>query len=383
MANEAKKRRTLMWIQGRRRGGAKSLARHLQKPENEAVRIHDIEGFAFDDLFGGTLDKALKQMEATGYGKGNKRNLYHAILAPAYGETLSDEQRKTMIAYYIDRMGFQGLQYCAVEHWKKGKQHFHLVFNIIHPITGKIDELKWTKRKEWQISRDLEHIFGHKSPTPKGKSAHPWEMQRGTRQGIDPRKMRKEVTAIFNQSQTTKDFIANLEKAKLTLTRSDKNKLVLVDKAGDIHGLMRRIEGKKLADLRQKFSGIEKTNLPDMAETIKARQRTAPKAGRSCQKYIAPQKVRTPVQKASPTSQPQPHKPALKTTTFTKAAKSTTNRIDLPKRRPAALPKPKKGWPLQAVIDWEAWGHAEPQRFFFKWPDLAPDGFVFSYKPNR
>jgi len=29
-----------------------------------------------------------------------------------------------------------------------------------------------------------------------------------------------------------------------------------------------------------------------------------------------------------------------------------------------------KGWPDNAVIDWEAWGHKSPPRFFAKWPEL-------------
>jgi hypothetical protein len=31
----------------------------------------------------------------------------------------------------------------------------------------------------------------------------------------------------------------------------------------------------------------------------------------------------------------------------------------------------KKVWPEAAIIDWEAWGHLFPRRFFIKWPELA------------
>jgi translation elongation factor EF-Ts len=38
-----------MWIGGRRRGGAKALADHLRRTdENESVKVLKIEGFAFD-----------------------------------------------------------------------------------------------------------------------------------------------------------------------------------------------------------------------------------------------------------------------------------------------------------------------------------------------
>ncbi|MCL2473717.1 MAG: relaxase/mobilization nuclease domain-containing protein [Alphaproteobacteria bacterium] len=31
----------------------------------------------------------------------------------------------------------------------------------------------------------------------------------------------------------------------------------------------------------------------------------------------------------------------------------------------------KKGWPEAAIMDWAAWGHLFPRRFFIKWPELA------------
>lgn len=292
-----------MWIQGRRRGGAKDLSGHLQKTEeNESVVIKELGGFAFDGLTGSNLAKALRQMEAIGYGKGQKRNLYHAIFAPAYGETLNAAQQKFMVAYYAEHMGLTGHDYVLVEHWKKGKQHFHLVFNIINPTTGKTHELKWTKTKEWNISRGLEQILGLSTAAPKGKATRTWEMQRGKRTGIDPRKMRKDITAIFHASKTTKEFIAALDKAGFVLTKGQRGQLVLVDRFGDTHGLMRQIEGKKLADLRQKFVGIERETYPDHAELVKARKPIKKDAPRKEREAINPQQVREDVQQAYRTS---------------------------------------------------------------------------------
>lgn len=292
-----------MWIQGRRRGGAKDLSGHLQKTEeNESVAVKELGGFAFDGLTGGNLAKALRQMEAIGFGKGQKRNLYHAILAPAYGETLNADQQRFMVAYYAEHMGFVGHDYALVEHWKKGKQHFHLVFNIINPTAGKTHELKWSKTKEWKISRGLEQIFGLSTKAPKGKASRTWEMQRGKRTGIDPRKMRKDVTAIFHACATTQAFIVALDKAGFVLTKGQRGQLVLVDRFGDTHGLMRQIEGKKLADLRQKFVGIERENYLDHAELVKVRKPIKSGVPREEREDINPQQVREDVQQAYRTS---------------------------------------------------------------------------------
>ena len=39
-----------MILVGNQRGGAKELAHHLLKPENDHVEIHELRGFASDDL---------------------------------------------------------------------------------------------------------------------------------------------------------------------------------------------------------------------------------------------------------------------------------------------------------------------------------------------
>lgn len=398
-----------MWIQGRRRGGGKDLSAHLQKTdENESVAVRELEGFSFEGLTGKNLEKAIRQMEAVGYGKGDKRNLYHAILAPAYGETLTAAQRQQMVEYYAEQMGFKGHQYAVVEHWKHGKQHFHLVFNIINPATGKTHELKWTKRKEWQISRDLERMFGLATPTPKGKAARTKETQRGKRTGTDPRKMRKEVTAIFHASKTAKEFIAALDKAGYALTRGRRDQLVLVDKFGDTHGLMRRIEGKTLADLRQKFPGIEKLALPSHADLVKARKPVrAGKQARTSQSHrharsAAIPSIRRgnsgnmgkqsrghapagggrgfmPVGKSFMTVSP-PASHGYKTSggsqpvqaTFIKAARTAMAHPPRQAQKNFAPARPQQagGWPREAVIDWKTWGHENPPRFFAKWPEL-------------
>lgn len=387
-----------MWIQGRRRGGGKDLSAHLQKTdENESVAVRELEGFSFEGLTGKNLEKAIRQMEAVGYGKGDKRNLYHAIVAPAYGEALTATQRKQMVDYYAEQMGFKGHQYAVVEHWKNGKQHFHLVFNIINPVTGKTHELKWTKRKEWQISRDLERMFGHATPTPKGKAARTKETQRGKRTGTDPRKMRKEVTAIFHASKTAQEFIAALDKAGYALTLGRRNQLVLVDKFGDTHGLMRRIEGKTLADLRQKFPDIEKLALPSHAALVKARQpvragkphmRSRPAAApailrrgtmgkpsfgnapaRGGHGFMPVGKPFAPVSHGYKTSGAS-HQPIQ--AAFIKAARTVTVQSPRQAQRNFAPARPQQagGWPREAVIDWKDWGHENPPKFFAKWPEL-------------
>jgi hypothetical protein len=356
-----------MWIQGRRRGGAKALADHLKRTdENESVKVLAIEGFAFSAATLENLDRALRQMEANGYAKGNKRNIYHAMIAPAYGESLTKAQLAEAIAYYTKKMGFSGHQCVAVEHRKKGKAHYHLVFDIINPATGKIHELKFTKRKEWAISRELEKAFGHMTPEAKGKAVRTWETQRGNRSGIDAIAMTKEVTAIYRASKTAGEFVDRLEKAGYTLARTDKNKLVLVDKAGDTHGLLRRLKGVEARDLRLKFPGIGKMDLPDHAKLVAQRK---PKRIRKATPYKGGLRLAS---SGKPTGPPR-YKLLKPLQSAKQAGKFLADRPSKQEQQGPVKPVvEKKGWPEAAILDWEVWGHRNPPRFFALWPELSP-----------
>jgi hypothetical protein len=66
-----------MILIGNQRGGAKDLARHLLKEENEHVRVHDIRGFASGDL-----QEALTEAYAISRGTRCKQFLFSLSLNP-------------------------------------------------------------------------------------------------------------------------------------------------------------------------------------------------------------------------------------------------------------------------------------------------------------
>ncbi len=262
-----------MIIYGNRRGNAKQLAEHLLKTEeNESVKIVDINGFSFHAPSGKNLEKALNRMERQGYAKGNAINLYHVFFAPMPGETLKPEQVKFMMQYYAMRQGLEDHQFVVVEHWKKGKQHFHAAFNVTNSVTGNNAALKYDGKRNRVISREIEKILGLSSPSPKGKAPKHADMQRGKRGGLDPRAMTAEVTQIFNQSETGAEFVKKLAAAGYDMARGRNGSLVLVDKQGDIHGLLRRIKGVRLVNLRRKFPDLFKMQFED-AEKLAAPRR--------------------------------------------------------------------------------------------------------------
>ena len=169
-----------MIIKGNRRGGAKQLADHiLRRDTNENVIIREILDYASKQLSDDHLRNALRLMAAQGQSKGKLRTLYHSILAPQEGEILNAKQLKHAVDTLAKNLGMEGHSRAIVEHRKSGRQHFHVVFNILNPETGKQARLQWTRKIEWNTSRQLEKELNLKPVEAKGRPARRWEAERG------------------------------------------------------------------------------------------------------------------------------------------------------------------------------------------------------------
>ncbi len=274
-----------MIVKGNRRGGAKQLADHILRREtNEKVIIREIGSYPANQLDDQHIRSVLNLMAAQGQARGKFRTLYHSILAPQAGESLNDEQLELAVDILAKNLGMDEHQRVIIEHRKAGRQHFHVVFNILHPVTSRQARLQWTRKIEWNTSRQLEKTLHLKSVIAKGRPARRWEAERGKRSGIDPLIVRKEITAIYETSNTTEAFITNLDQAGYVLTKGQNNSYVLVDRAGDIHGLMRRIEGARVRDLRLKFPDLKDVKLPKLESVLK--QRRPVPVGRKAGRYI-------------------------------------------------------------------------------------------------
>lgn len=268
-----------MIIKGGSRAGAGSLAAHvLRTDQNERVRIVDLAGVIAD-----TLGGALAEMEAQACGTRASKPLYHVSISPdPKAPPMTKAQWATAIERLETRLGLTGCARAIIEHEKAGaggllRTHRHVVWSRTDPLTGRIvsDSLNW--RTHEQVARELEIGFGHApvcgaharmagQDRPR-RNPKDWEEQQRARTGIDPREVKRTVTAIWRGSDSGRAFQAGLAAAGLTLARGDKpGVMVLIDSAGGLHGLARRIEGVKAAEIKARLSDLDPATLPTVKE---------------------------------------------------------------------------------------------------------------------
>ncbi len=280
-----------MIIKGKSRSGPSALAAHLGNAEtNERVTVLEIRGTVSQDLRG-----ALIEMDAYAAGTRCEKPLYHAAISPEPPHRLTDRQRAIAVNTLEVDLELQGHARVVVLHEKHGREHIHVVWTRIDLDNMRSVSDSHNYRKHEEAARDLERQFSHE----RVQGAHAErdgvdrpdrtpsraELRQEERTGIRAKDVRLDVTEAYKASDNASSFQAAIEEKGYLLARGDRRDFVIVDHGGGIHSLARRIEGSKVAELREFMSTIERGVLPSAEQ---ARSAQLEREGRKLEReYVA------------------------------------------------------------------------------------------------
>ena len=244
-----------MILKGSQRGGARGLAAHLLRTDdNDHVELHDVRGFLSNDLAGALL-------EAYGVSRGTrcKQFLFSLSLNPPENESVSISAFEDAIGRVEQRMGLHGQPRVIVFHEKEGRRHAHAVWSRIDIGKMKAINLPHFKLKLGTISRSL--YIDHGWQMPKGlinsKERDPMnftlqEWQQAKRTGIDPKEMRAVFQECWAASDSKAAFEQALRERGFSIARGDQRSFVAVDFQGEVYSIPRLL-GLKTKEVRAKL----------------------------------------------------------------------------------------------------------------------------------
>ncbi len=259
-----------MILVGNQRGGARDLARHLLKLENERVEVAELRGFVADDL-----DGAFQESYAISRGTKCKQFLFSLSFNPPKGADVSNQAFMTAINGAETKLGLTGQPRAIVFHEKRGddgevRRHAHAVWSRINVEEMKAIPLSHSKRKMQDVSRDLYLEHGWKMPRglavsgerdPRNFSLAEWQQAKRIRQ--DPRAIKTAFQDAWAISDSKAAFTHALQERGYWLARGDKRGYVAVDVYGKVHNIAKRV-GIKTKEVRERLGDIE--NLPSIAD---------------------------------------------------------------------------------------------------------------------
>ena len=243
-----------MILVGSQRGGAGDLARHLLKEENEHVLVHEVRGFAAEDLHG-----AFKEVEATARGTQCQKFLFSLSLNAPPGERATTEDYEQAISKVEAKLGLANQPRAIVFHEKDGRRHCHAVWSRIDGQEMKAIPLSYSKLKLQEVSREL--FLQHEWTMPRGllhsrdrdpRNLTLAEWQQAKRTGQDPREVKALIQDCWTASDNRQSLQAALREQGLRLARGERRGHVVIDRQGETYALA-RWAGVKTKEVKAKI----------------------------------------------------------------------------------------------------------------------------------
>lgn len=247
-----------MILHGNQRGGARDLAIHLMKPENEHIQLHSLRGFACEDLTG-----AFAESEALAAGTRCRQHLFSMSFNPPPGRDVSTEDFERAVAQAEEKLGLIDQPRAMVFHEKEGRRHLHAVWSRIDGENMKAIPLPHSKIKMRDLSRDLflEHgwtlprgLLNSRERDPRNFTLEEW--QQAKRQGRDPRDIKTAIQDAWATSDTQATLAHALEARGFRLAKGDRKGVVVIDQDGEIRSLT-RTAGIKVRDVRARLKDMD------------------------------------------------------------------------------------------------------------------------------
>lgn len=256
-----------MILKGNRRGGAKDLALHLMKEENDHVTLHELRGFASLNLM-----DALNETYALSRGTRCTKFMYSMSVNPPPGETASTDD----ILYAIEKsekaLKLGGQPRAIVFHEKNGRRHAHVVWSLINSREMKAVRLRNDRTKLQPLTRSLfiKHgwdmppgLLDNKNRDPRNFTLK--EYHQAQKHGRDPKEIKSAIQSAWAISDSRAAFVAALEEKGMKLAKGDRAGFVCIDMFGEYHGL-RQALGLRVKNIRSKI-GNEREN-PELFQSV-------------------------------------------------------------------------------------------------------------------
>ena len=244
-----------MILKGAQRGGGKQLALHLlNSRDNEHIEVHEIRGFASDDIVG-----ALKEAHGMSRGTKCRQFLFSVSLNPPPESRVPVETFESAIERIEAGNGLKGQPRIVVFHEKEGRRHAHAVWSRIDAETMTARQLSHFKLKLRDLSRELYIENGWKMPRgltnsretdPRNFTLKEW--QQSKRMGRDARDLKELMQDCWAVSDSKASFMQALKSRGFTLAKGDRRGHVAITPEGEVLSVA-RYTGKKTKEIEARL----------------------------------------------------------------------------------------------------------------------------------
>jgi hypothetical protein len=252
--------------------GAKLAAYMTTGKRGERAELWQLRGFEATGI-----KDAFRDIQIMAGATKCEQPFFHVQVRNREGETLTRQQWEAA-ADRIERMlGLTGqpraISFHTFEH--NGDEHMHIAWSRIHENTLTALPLPFFKQRLKKISRELEVEFALQPVTNRREGNIKFaptraEHEQARRLGLDIHEVRNVIRNCWDRSDCGSSFQAALEHEGLTLAQGDRRNFVVIDHAGGIHALGKRVLDMSAAKISDRLSDLDGKELPtvEMARAL-------------------------------------------------------------------------------------------------------------------
>jgi hypothetical protein len=270
-----------MVVKGNLHADGQKLAAYLITGKmGERAELVELRGFASSNIRDAFIDVHMHAAAATQCVK----PFFHSYVRLPENEELFREQWKYVADRIEKQLGFEGqARAIAFHHQPGGNTHMHIAWSRIDLEQRRARDPGLYKNKLKEISRQLECELGLtriSSERPTGSKTHApgrKEFEQARRLGTDVAGIREAIRACFDAAENGRSFVAALAMQDLVLARGERRDFVVIDHAGGLHALSKRITGATAAEIRARLADLDPAKFPSVSQA-KTEQAENPEA---------------------------------------------------------------------------------------------------------
>lgn len=245
--------------------GARLASYLITGKGKERAELFQLRGFASDDI-----REAFRSVHVVADATRAEQPFFHVQVRTPEGETLTEKQWERVADRIESKLGLKDQPRAIAFHTdeKTGHTHMHIAWSRIDDETLTARPLPFYKLRLKEVCRELEIEMGLTRVTNerRGPAMAPSraEFEQARRLGIDIHQVRATIRECWEHSDNGASFRAALAEKDLVLCRGDRRSYIVIDRAGGMHALGKRVLGHTAAEIRSRLSDVE--NLPTVEQ---------------------------------------------------------------------------------------------------------------------
>ena len=249
------------------RHGVKLASYLITGKENEIATLWKLRGFASDDIH-----EAFRSVHLMAAATRAEQPFFHVQVRNPNGETLTRQQWERIADRIEAKLRLIGQPRAIAFHLDRetGHEHMHIAFSRIDPETMTARSLPFFKLRLKEVCRDLEIELGLTRVTSErregARAPLRYEQEQARRLGTDLHQIRATVRDCWDRSDDGGSFVAALAENGLVLARGERRDYIIIDPAGGMHALGKRMLGHSAAEVRARFADLDVGTLPTVEQ---------------------------------------------------------------------------------------------------------------------